>query len=319
MRKMQGMLAQLCLALAFGFVFSIAAFAQSDVGAITGFVRDPSGAVIPSAKVTITNEGTHEEHTVTTDAQGHYTVPNLLPAEYTMKAEVGGFKKFESTHNKLDASTTLSLDATLTVGQPTETVEVSATAEVLQTESGAVQAEVTGRQVQDQELNGRNPIYMAQLLPGVRSGTQASTTLGDFNFSLSNGGYEINGARSQDTIITMDGAPAVRTRANGTGIGVPNVDATEEIQVLTADYAAEYGRAAGGQIRIVTKSGTTDFHGSLYEYFRNSDLNANTWTRNLSTLTNFASPFRYNNFGFSVGGPIAIPGKWDKFRQKLFW
>src|ERR1700685_4633714 len=172
MRKMQGMLAELCLALAFGFVFSIAAFAQSDVGAITGFVRDPSGAVIPSAKVTITNEG---------------------------------------THNKLYASTTLSLDATLTVGQPTETVEVSATAEVLQTESGAVQAEVTGRQVQDQELNGRNPIYMAQLLPGVRSGTQAGTTLGDFNFSLSNGGYEINGARSQDTIITMDGAPAVRT------------------------------------------------------------------------------------------------------------
>lgn len=308
-----------CILFAIYIALSTAAFAQSDVGTITGFVRDPSGAVIPNARVTIRNEGTGEVHAVTSDTQGHYTVPNLLPALYTMVAEAGGFKKFESTHNKLDASTTLSLDANLTVGQPTETVEVSATAEVLQTESGAVQAEVTGRQVQDQELNGRNPIFMAQLLPGVRSGTQAGTTLGDFNFSLSNGGYEINGARSQDTLITMDGAPAVRTRANGTGIGVPNVDATEEIQVLTADYAAEYGRAAGGQIRIVTKSGTTDFHGSLYEYFRNSDLNANTWTRNLSTLTNFASPFRYNNFGFSVGGPVAIPGKWDALRQKLFW
>lgn len=308
-----GLMFAACLA------FSTAAFAQSDAGTITGFVKDPSGASVPGSKVTLKNEGTGEVHTVTSDAQGHYTVPNLQPALYTMDAEAGGFKKFESTHNKLDASTTLSLDANLAVGQPTETVEVSATAAVLQTESGAVQSEVTGRQVQDQELNGRNPIFMAQLLPGVRSGGQAGTTLGDFNFSLSNGSYEINGARSQDTIITMDGAPAVRTRANGTGIGVPNVDATEEIQVLTADYAAEYGRAAGGQIRIVTKSGTTDFHGSLYEYFRNSDLNANTWTRNLSKLTDFASPFRYNNFGFSIGGPVAIPGKWDALRQKLFW
>ncbi len=309
----------LCATFAACIFFSLSALAQSDVGTITGFVRDPSSATVPNAKVTIKNEGTNESHTVTTDTQGHYTVTNLLPGLYTMTAEAPGFKRFTSTGNKLDANSTIALDGNLAVGQTTETVEVSASAEVLQTESGAVQAEVTGRQVQDQELNGRNPIYMAMLLPGVRSGGQAGTTLGDFNFSLSNGSYEINGARSADTLITMDGAPAVRTRSNGTSIGVPNVEATEEIQVLTADYSAEYGRAAGGQIRIVTKSGTTDFHGSLYEYFRNSDLNANTWTRNLSASTNFASPFRYNNFGFSVGGPVAIPGKWNALRQKLFW
>lgn len=159
-----------CCWFAIYLVFSTAAFAQSDAGTITGFVKDPSRASVPGSKVTIRNEGTGEEHTVTSDAQGHYTVPNLLPALYTMTAEAGDFKRFESTHNKLDASTTLSLEANLAVGQPTETVEVSATAEVLQTESGAVQSEVTGRQVQDQELNGRNPIYMAQFLPGVRSG-----------------------------------------------------------------------------------------------------------------------------------------------------
>ena len=119
--------------------------------------------------------------------------------------------------------------------------------------------------------------------------------------------------------MTVDGAPAMRSRANGAVIGVADVDATQEIQVLTADYAAEYGGAAGGQIRMVTKSGTTDFHGTLYEYFRNSDLNANTWTRNLSKSTDFASPFRYNNFGYAVGGPVAIPGKFDRFREKLFW
>ncbi len=296
-------------------LFAGLAFAQSDVGTIVGFVRDPSGAVVPGASVVIRNEGTGEEHTVATDTAGHYTVPNLPPGEYTLNATANGFKKFSSIHNKLDASSTMSLDAELAVGATTETVEVSATASPLQTESGAVQQNVTSQQIQAQELNGRNPIYMASLLPGIRSGS----TLGDFNFSLTNGGYSINGARSQDTLITMDGAPAVRTRANGTGIAVPNVDATQEIQVLTADYAAEYGRAAGGQIRIVTKSGTTDFHGALFEYFRNSAMNANTWQRNLSATTNFASPFRYNDFGFDIGGPVAIPGKFTRWRDKFFF
>ncbi len=308
--------ANLCAALAIYTVLSTVVFAQSDLGTIVGFVRDPSGAVVPNAKVTIKNEGTAEEHTVTSDAGGHYTVPSLPPAEYTMTAEASGFKKFESAHNKLDANSTIQLDGSLQIGQISETVEVSSTAEVLQTESGAVQAEVTGRQIQDLELNGRSPIYAAQLLPGVRSGG----TLGDFNgVGLSGNPFSINGARSQDTSVTVDGAPAMRTRANGAVIGVADVDATQEIQVLAADYQAEYGRAAGGQIRMVTKSGTTEFHGSAYEYFRNNDLNANTWSRNLSTATNFAPPFRYNNFGFAVGGPIAIPGKFERLRQKLFF
>jgi len=307
--------AHICKTLFFVICACSTALAQSDVGTITGFVKDPSSAVVPGAKVVVKSEATGEEHSVTTDTQGHYTVPGLIPGLYTMTAEAPGFKLFVSKDNKLEANSTVELDGNLEVGQTTERVEVSATAEVLQTESGAVQAEVTGTQIQDQELNGRSPIYTAQFLPGVRSGG----TLGDFNgVGLSGNPFAINGARSQDTLVTVDGAPAMRSRANGAVIGVGDVDATQEIQVLTADYAAEYGRAAGGQIRMVTKSGTTDFHGSAYEYFRNSDLNANTWTRNLSKSTDFASPFRYNNFGYSVGGPIAIPGKFEKFRQKLF-
>ncbi len=173
--------AHLCIAVAVCLTFSIAAFAQSDVGTITGFVRDQTGAIVPNAKVTIKSEATNEEHTVTTDTAGHYAVTNLLPGSYTMDAEANGFKKFESTHNVLQANSTVALDGNLAVGQTTETVEVSATAEVLQTESGAVQAEVTGQQVQNQELNGRSPIYSAQFLPGVRSGS----TLGDLTGSRS--------------------------------------------------------------------------------------------------------------------------------------
>ncbi|MFZ0591162.1 MAG: carboxypeptidase regulatory-like domain-containing protein, partial [Bryobacteraceae bacterium] len=307
-----------CIALAICVLFSVVAFAQSDVGTIVGFARDQSGGVVPNAKVTIKSEATGESHTVTTDAQGHYAVTNLLPGLYAMTAEVSGFKKFESTHNKLEANSTLGLDANLSVGQTTETVEVTATAQVLQTESGAVQSEVTGTQIQNLELNGRSPIYSTQFLPGVRAG--AGTTLGDKQ-GLGPAGqpFNVNGARSWDTMVFVDGAPALRTRSNGAVIGVGNVDSTQEIQVLTADYQAEYGRAAGGQIRMVSKSGSTDFHGALYEYFQNSDMNANTWSRNLSTSTNFASPYRYNNFGFAVGGPVAIPGKWEKFRDKFFW
>jgi len=314
-KKFTSNLAHVCKLFVFILCFCAVGLAQSDVGTITGFVKDPSGAVVPGAKVIIKSEATNEEHAVTADSQGHYTVPSLLPGNYSMTAEAPGFKRFESKNNVLNASSTIALDANLSVGQNTETVEVSATAVALQTESGSVQQLVSGKQIQDQELNGRNPIYMAQMLPGVRAGA----TMGDFNFSLSNGGYAINGARSPDTQIMVDGAPALRTRGNGTQIGVANVDATQEIQVLTADYQAEYGSASGGQIRIVTKGGGSEFHGSLYEYFRNSALNANTWGRNLSTTTNFASPFRYNNFGFAVGGPAEIPKVYDRFKNKLFF
>lgn len=288
--------------------------AQSDTSSIAGFVKDPSGAVIPNARVTVRSEATQESHTVTTDGKGYYSFSSLHAGFYTVDVRMRGFKLFESVHNKLDAASTLSINAALTIGTPQESVRVTASAGSIQTDSGAVQHQITEEQVQHQELNGRNPVYMAELLPGVTTGA----TLGDFNFSVSKPGFSINGAQQTDTTITVDGAPAVRTRANTYVIGVPNVDSTEEIQVLTAAYAAEYGGAGGGQVRIVSKSGTTEFHGTAYEYLRNSAFNANTWSRNQSPATQFASPFRYNDFGFAVGGPVWIP-QMSYLRKKLFW
>jgi hypothetical protein len=130
------------------------------------------------------------------------------------------------------------------------------------------------------------------------------------------GGYSINGSRSQDNLITMDGAVATRTRANGTAIGVADVDTLAEVQILTANFNAEYGRSGGGQIRMVTKSGTNELHGNFYNYFRNNVLDANTWSRNRAGLDR--EQFRYNQPGYNISGPVFIPKFFDG-RNKFFF
>jgi hypothetical protein len=288
-------------------------FAQSDLGSISGFVKDPSGAMVPKAKVTVKNTSGLERQATTNDS-GYYTITNIPPSVYTISVEVAGFKKYESSNNKLDASSSLSADVTLVVGSAVETVEVSASSQVLQTESAAVQKNVTREQIDSLELNGRNPIFMANLVPGTRGGN-----LSGLSFNFSQGPSNINGARTQDSLITFDGAPAVRTRSNGTSLGAADVDSTQEIQILTSSYSPEYGRSGGGQIRILTKSGGTEFHGAAYDYIRNDVFNANTWTRNHTVGQDFAAPINYNQFGYNIGGPFYIPGKFNTAKNKIFW
>ena len=290
------------------------AFAQSDLGRISGFIKDPSGATIPNAKVVVQNNAGIQRQATTNDT-GHYTITNVPPGFYTVTIEAQGFERYQSTQNKLEPSSELVVDATMAVGKVTETVEVSATAAQLQTESAAVKSDVTRQQIDALEINGRNPIFMANLVPGTRGGTLAA-----LNFNFTQGPNNINGARQQDTLITYDGAPAVRTRANGTSIGAADVDSTQEIQILTADYNAEYGRSSGGQIRIVSKSGTQTFHGAAYDYVRNTIFNANTWQRNTVPATEFVTaPVHYNQFGFNLGGPVYIPNHFNTNKDKLFF
>ena len=295
------------------FAIPLAMVAQSDLGSITGFVKDPSGAVIPNAKVTVSNAAGLQRQ-ATTDGSGNYSITNIPPGFYTMTAEAAGFKKFETSNNKLDPSSHLAINATLEVGAATETVQVTASAQQLQTESASVQKLVTRQQIDALELNGRNPVGLASLVPGARGGNLAGNS---FNFNQ--GPSNFNGSRNPENLITYDGAPATRTRSNGTSLGAADVDSTQEVQILTADYAAEYGRTSGAQIRILTRSGGQQFHGAAYEYLRNDVLNANTWTRNNTAGQNFVSPFRYNQFGYNVGGPFYIPGKFNKDKSKFFW
>jgi hypothetical protein len=306
--------------LALGVLCASLAFAQSDLGSISGFVKDPSGAVVAKAQVTVKNEATGTERRATTNESGFYTVTNIPAGLYTVSAESAGFKKFETTRNKLDPSAALAIDISLAVGAATETVEVSGSAQVLQTESASRQALVGREQIDLLELNGRNPVGLAMLAPGARPGNAAG-----LSFQFSQGPSNFNGSRNPENLITYDGAPATRTRSNGTSLGAADVDSTQEVQILTAAYAAEYGRTSGAQIRILTRAGSQQFHGNAYEYVRNDRFNANTWTRNHTPdipglLPNSSVlPFQYNQFGYNLGGPFYIPGKLNKDKSKFFW
>src|SRR5437016_357545 len=293
-------------------------FAQSDLSTITGLVKDPSGSAVPGARVNVRNEATGVERQTVSAESGTFSVTNLPSGFYTVTVEGSGFKKFQTTRNKLDASVPLAVDVSLEVGAVTETINVEADTARIQTETATVGALVEEAQIKNMILNGRNPVLLASLKPGVRS----SASLANFNFNLTDGGFSMNGSRPNDNVFFYDGAVATRTRSNGTSIGAADVDATQEVQILTANYNAEYGRSSGGQVRVVTKSGGRDFHGHVFEYFRNSAMDANTWARNLSPnafQNALPQPLKYNQFGYGVDGPVYMPGKFNSERNKLFF
>jgi hypothetical protein len=300
-------------------ILTCAAFAQFDAGQISGFVRDATGAVVPGASVAATNEGNHEQRKMVTSPEGYYVFPQLFVGKYSLSVEAAGFKKFTKTGITIDAESKVSVDVALTVGAITEAVEVQASTAQVQTESAAVGSIVDNKQIQNLTLNGRNPIYLAALTPGVSGGSGIGTFDPD---SVSNGSFNINGGRADEYVVMVDGAVATRTRSSGSMLGALDVDTVQEVQVLTADYSAEYGRSSAGQVRFVTKSGTRDLHGDLIENFRNSALDANTWTRNHSPLADVSSgaaPYRFNQYGFDVGGPVFIPKHFNSDRNKLFF
>jgi hypothetical protein len=231
--------------------------------------------------------------------------------------EVTGFKQYLERHVKLDATSTATADINLQIGSVNESVNVEASSAMVQADTAQVGRTVEARQISDLTLNGRNPLYLPLVVAGV-SGPSISTFDPD---GLGNGSYSINGGRTDENGITVDGAMALRTRASGAIIGTLNVDTIQEVQILTADYSAEYGQNSAGQLRYITKSGGSQFHGGAWEFFKNNDLNANTWARNASGLANQAGPppYRFNEFGFSLGGPVYIPKKYNVDRNKLFF
>jgi len=286
------------------------AFAQFERGQISGVVKDEQGGVMPGVTVTATNKANGVASTETTDASGFYTFPTLTPGRYDVTAELQGFKKVVRNDLQLDAAGQIRYDVTMTTGQLTEEVTVTAEAAPLQTDV-AMRKTVEAKDIEQLAFAGRNPMGVIGLKAGVTGGGFISTR----GFSdLGNGGYNINGSRSDENNITVDGATSIRTRAAGTTIGILDVDAVQEVQVLTANYMPEYGRASGGQMRFVTKAGSNRFSGSASYFYRDESLQANTFTRNKSpnALENSGpAPFNYKQYGYSIGGPL--------LKDKLFF
>jgi hypothetical protein len=295
--------------------------AQVTSGTIYGRVKDASGAYIGNAKVTVNSPEVGAERTVTTTGSGDFVVPDMPPSTYDVTIEAPGFKKIEAHRVILNAADKLNAgEFVLAVGASAESVTVNADEAQLQLQSNSGERSdvITSKQLNDVAMNGRNVLDYMKLIPGV-SGTfdgHASGTGG-------NDSYNINGTRANQHEFTIDGASNVDTGNNGGTHVTINTDAIEEVKVLTANYQAEFGKAAGGQIAIITKSGSNQWHGNGRFFHRNESLNANEWfnkNNQLNPSDPVATPphndpplYRYNYVGYQVGGPI------HKDKLFVFW
>jgi hypothetical protein len=286
----------LCAALLLVALASFDTSAQTVVGRISGTVRDPAGAVVPGATVTVTNAATNLERTVKSDDDGFYTVTNLPVGTYTLSVEQAGFKKAVQTDIALTADARLTIDPALETGQVSETVQVStAVGETVNTTSGEVARVVDSQQVQNLALNGRNYVQLLSLVPGVALTTDDQLEL---STSLATNTQSINGNRGQMTNMTVDGGTNLQSGSNASQINNVGIDFIQEVKVQTSNFSAEYGRNSGAQVNVVTRSGGNEFHGSAFEYVRNDKLDAR------NAFAPVRPALRYNDFGYSFGGPI---------------
>jgi hypothetical protein len=289
------------------------AFAQNITGSMSGRVVDQQGAIVGNATVTAIEKDKKVNSVTKTNDSGEFTLAGLLPGNYTVEVVATGFKKMERLNVPLDAQDKIALgDLAMTVGAVTESIEVSATAVLLQTESVERSQAIVGKQIDNLEVNGRNPLDMAKLIPGVFS--IANVSVGGVG-GLSS--VFVNGNRGTMNQLTINGIGDIDTGADNSQNVTVSTDSIAEFKVLTGQYQAEYGRNAGGQIAMVTKSGSDAFHGSGYFYHRNDSLNADTFINNARGLQR--TLYRYNDPGYTIGGPIFIPKLLPKTKNKLFF
>jgi hypothetical protein len=276
------------------------ALAQVVNGTIAGTVTDQAGAMVAGAKVVLVNEATGFTREVIANEGGQYVASSIPTGEYVINVEHPGFQKLRRTGIKLTAADVLTIDLSLTVGNVTETVEVTATAPLVQSQTAAVSSLVTNQQMVEMPLNGRTFTSLVLLSPGSYAGSSGNLTTSPYAMR-GNVNYSVNGSSAQNNSYLIDGM-VNRNLWLSTLIMVPTVDSIQEFRVLTSNYSAEYGVAAGAITVVQTKSGTNGYHGSLYEFFRNDKLDANTFFNNRSGIEK--PSFRRNEFGGTFGGPI---------------
>ena len=283
------------------FLLPMPALAQTAVMAtVSGTITDSTGAVIPGAGVTVTNSGTHQTAKTSTNPAGYYVVPDLPSGNYDVKAEKEGFQACSTLGVHLDPAAVVQVNCTMRVGQVTQVVEVQASAVQVETSESRIARTVDQTQLTELPTNGRNFVSLLGLQPGVVQ----SFTFNSFQaMSLfASQCTQVNGLTGESNNLLIDGVPSTRTRANGATVGMPSMDAISEVNIITTGYMPEFSRAAGGQFAVNLKSGSDQYHGTVYEFVRNSAMDArNFFSPTVPTLD-------FNDFGFSIGGPV-IPKK----------
>ncbi len=301
-------------------VFALACLSWSslraqDTGSLSGTVRDSTGAIITAANVTVTSLAESSSHKTTSNNEGDYLVAGLPAGTYNLTITATGFKTYEATAIVLRIAQKARVDAILQLGSITTTVEVQGS-EVAQveTDSSELSGTVTQKQISQLVLNGRNFTQLVTLVPGVSNQTgQDEGTVGVYG----NVAMSINGGRTEYNNWEVDGGDNMDNGSNTTLNVYPNVEAIAEVKVLTSNYGAQYGRNGSGTVETVTKSGTTGFHGDVFEFVRNEDFNANNFFNNAGAIPN--PEYRKNDYGYTIGGPIFIPKHYNRNREKTFF
>jgi len=278
-------------------MLALSVAAQTITSAITGTVTDPTGATVPNAKITARNAATSVTFTAQSNSSGIYSFPFLPVSEYTVTVEQTGFKRSSVGPFKLEVSQTARIDIRLELGDTTQTVEITDVAPVLQTESTQTGDTISSQKLTSLPLNGRNFVSLTLLIPGAVSPNPSG-----MNGRLGARPY-VNGNREQTNNFMLDGVDVNDSIDNRVGYS-PNVDALEEVKVLTGNAAAEFGSAGGATVMLQMKSGTNEFHGNVFEFLRNNKLDANGFFRNRVASTAKRTGFKRNIFGGTFGGPI---------------
>jgi hypothetical protein len=293
------------LLLGLGFLSRTLCLGQTEQGAITGVVADQSGAAVPNAKVSAVNTNTRVSAVTETNGAGNYKIPYLPPGPYTITAEKTGFSPARVTNISLPVGLTATINVTLGTGTVHTEVTVQANSELLDMQSSTLGYNVSTQQVLQLPI-GRNAYNTIGLAPGVMGNSSAGT----------NTGAIISGGRASTTAVLFDGQ---ETRNNSTGGNsyTPPMEAVGELRVLTSNFSAEYGRSTGGVVTAAGRTGTNDLHGSVYEFLKNNDLNANGWTNNRNGLK--INPVHHNEYGFALSGPVYIPHIYDGHNKTFFF
>ena len=291
--------------------------AQELAATLSGTITDASGAVIPGAQVTISLNGVDAARVVQADGTGYFTAPNLQAGTYTVTVVASGFDTYKSKNVVLNVAEKRALNVSLKAGSVTTTVTVEDNSVAVDTESSAQSGTITGQQIRELELSSRNFQQLVTLQPGV-----ANSGLGD-EAAPNNTGLAINGARANANNWTVDGADINDSGSNATVVNTPSVDAIQEFTLARSNYDAGYGRSGGGQIVVATKSGTSTFHGDVYEFVRNTALDANDYFNKRNQIANDEPNERpvnhHNVYGFTIGGPVFIPKLYNVDRKKTFF